>query len=216
MEIWEFFVLFCNFSQDFKFKIANFLKEEEQGYGCCLATKRVYGNIHLTSQTLPKILHFFVFPKYRGIIPHATQIQKIHSFAILHQVSLGISRTLYSVLQICPGCHFLYTPVICLLTPICCPAGHSFLYQDDFIQVAAADLHLPCMASSPAHEITEIIAWLDPAVLHWSCNGPWNLESSSFGYCLQSQQVFILKVQPHRPFSPRTSEIPCNSDFSPN
>lgn len=35
-----------------------------------------------------------------------------------------------------------------------------------FIQVAAANLHLPSMASSPAHEITKIIGWLGPAVLH--------------------------------------------------
>lgn len=82
----------------------------------------------LTGQTLPEMLHFFVFSNYKGIIPQATQIQKSHSFTTLHQVPLGISRTFLNVLQICPGCHFLYKPVICLQTITCSSAGHPFLY----------------------------------------------------------------------------------------
>lgn len=162
---------FVSFLKVFNYlKIECSKKEEEEEHGGRLATTSVYANIHLRPHKAnpTKNAALLCISKWKGIIPQATQIQKIHSLTIhshsfIHPLSLGICRKYSANLS---GCHFLYKRHISLQTAICSCSGHPFLYWDDFAQIAAATLlHLPSVASSPAHEITAIAARLSPAVL---------------------------------------------------
>lgn len=126
----------------------------------------------LTSQMLPKMLHFFVFTNYRGITPQATQVQKTHFF---YHIPPSISGNLQDMLKCSTNLSWLLLfvePVICLQTAICSSAGHSFPRWDDFTQVAAATLHVLGAASSPAHEVTGITVCLGPAALHGAAMVP--------------------------------------------
>lgn len=64
--------------------------------------------------------------------------------------------------------------------------SHPFLYWDDFTQVVGATLlPLPSMASSPAHEITEIAAWAQLSSLDlW-----WTLEPTRLFLWLLSPNI---------------------------